>query len=287
MKLPGIVFAVLVFSMPMAGQAEYKTLNELAKAYSVDQCRSCHAKVHGDWSTSYHSQSVVHSLGGIRNFIVVGLGQEWKKPVNKEHLMRCMDCHAPMLKDASESLIKEVSGLIVAAVDDKDEAKKAAAKKELAKLNVNCIICHNTKIVLEKNLLGAPAAGVYYGPAGKPSPAHKTEKSPAISGALFCGQCHGILTPPDGDFIMCNTLYPSYQDAYRGNGGTQTCQDCHMKAANRGHTFPGAYQVEMVREGIGLDAQVMGFKLTPGKWVPAVVVNVGLVNNAGHRIPDG
>jgi mono/diheme cytochrome c family protein len=287
MKAVQLLVAALIVALPFAVQAEYKTIDDLAKAYSVDKCKTCHAKVHDDWKTSYHSQSIVHSLGGMRNFIVVGLGQEWKKPVNKENLMRCMDCHAPMLREASESLARQVADMIVAAVDEKDEGKKAAAKKELAKLNVNCIVCHNSKISIAKNLVGTPKPGVYYGPTGKASPAHGTEKTPVISTALFCGQCHGIYTPPDGDFIGCNTLYGSYQDGFRGNGGTETCQDCHMKAGNKGHRFPGAYNVEMVREGIAVDVQAAGVKLTPGKWVPTVVVNVGLINNAGHRIPDG
>lgn len=287
MKAVQLLVASLIVALPFAVQAEYKTIDDLAKAYSVEKCKTCHAKVHDDWKTSYHSQSIVHSLGGMRNFIVVGLGQEWKKPVSKENIMRCMDCHAPMLREASESLAKQVADMIVAAVDEKDEGKKAAAKKELAKLNVNCIVCHNSKISIAKNLFGAPKPGVYYGPTGKASPAHGTEKTPVISTALFCGQCHGIYTPPDGDFIGCNTLYGSYQDGFRGNGGTETCQDCHMKAGNKGHRFPGAYDVEMVKEGIAVDVQAAGVKLTPGKWVPTAVVNVGLINNAGHRIPDG
>lgn len=287
MKAVQLLVAALIVALPYAAQAEYKTIDDLAKAYSVDKCKTCHAKVHDDWKTSYHSQSIVHSLGGMRNFIIVGLGQEWKKPVSKENLMRCMDCHAPMLREASESLAKQVADMIVAAVDEKDEGKKAAAKKELAKLNVNCIICHNSKISIAKNLVGTPKPGVYYGPTGKASPAHGTEKTPVISTALFCGQCHGIYTPPDNDFIGCNTLYGSYQDGFRGNGGTETCQDCHMKAGNKGHKFPGAYNLEMVKEGIAVDVQAAGVKLTPGKWVPTAVVNVGLINNAGHRIPDG
>ncbi len=287
MKAVELLVASLIVALPFAVQAEYKTIDDLAKAYSVEKCKTCHAKVHDEWKTSYHSQSIVHSLGGMRNFIVVGLGQEWKKPVSKENIMRCMDCHAPMLREASESLAKQVADMIVAAVDEKDEGKKAAAKKELAKLNVNCIVCHNSKISVAKNLFGAPKPGVYYGPTGKASPAHGTEKTPVISTALFCGQCHGIYTPPDGDFIGCNTLYGSYQDGFRGNGGTETCQDCHMKAGNKGHRFPGAYDVEMVKEGIAVDVQAAGVKLTPGKWVPTAVVNVGLINNAGHRIPDG
>ncbi|HXX57954.1 MAG TPA: multiheme c-type cytochrome ExtKL [Thermodesulfovibrionales bacterium] len=275
-----VVFPLIVF-------AEYNTIDDLAKAYSDESCKECHAKIYEEWKSSYHAQSVNHSAGGIRNFILVGLGKEWEKPVSKENLMRCMDCHAPYLKDASEPLIKEIAELIVASVDEKDEGKKAAAKEELAKLNVNCVICHNTKVSIEKNLKGGPKPGVFYGPSGKSTSAHGTEKSPVLSSAIFCGQCHGMYTPPDGDVIGCNTLYGSYQDTYKGNGGAETCQDCHMKKANRGHTFPGAYQLEIVKEGIGLDVQAAGIKLHPGKWIPTAVVNIGLINQAGHRIPDG
>jgi hypothetical protein len=287
MKWTGLVFVFLVIALPLSAPAEYKTIDDLAKAYNEASCKECHAKVHADWKSSYHSQSIVHSLGGIRNFLVVGLGQEWKQPVSKSHLMRCMGCHAPMLKDATEDLAKQVAGLIVTAVDDKDEGKKAAAKAELSKLNVNCVICHNTMVSIEKNLTGGPKPGVYYSPAGKPSPSHKTEKSPVLSSALFCGQCHGIYTPPDGDTIGCNTLYGSYQDAYRATGGSETCQDCHMKAKDRGHKFPGAYETDIVKDGIGLDFQAAAIRLHPGKWIPTAIVNVGLINKAGHRIPDG
>lgn len=282
-----IITIIILLLLPVFADAEYKTIDELAKAYSDETCKSCHSKIHEEWEKSYHSQSVVHSLGGLKNFIAIGLAKEWNKPVTKENLMRCMDCHAPQLKDASESLIKEVANLIVAAVDEKDETKKTEARNQLAKLNVNCVVCHNMKISIEKNLKGEPQKGVYYGPSGKPSPAHKTEKSSVITSALFCGQCHGIYTPPDGDTIGCNTLYGSYQDAYRGQGGSETCQDCHMKKANRGHTFPGAYQEDIVREGIGLDVQISKVKLHPGKWIPTAIVNVAIKNNAGHRIPDG
>lgn len=172
---------ILIFvALPLAASAEYKSIDELAKAYSDETCKQCHSKIYDEWKSSYHSQSIVHSLPGLRGFIVNGLGKEWNKPVNREHLMRCMNCHAPQLKDASESLIKQISELIVAAVDEKDEAKKESAKKELAKLNVNCVTCHNIKAVVEKNLRGAAQKDVYYSPNGKQSPAHKTEKSPAM-----------------------------------------------------------------------------------------------------------
>lgn len=280
-----ILLAILV--LPAAAPAEYASLDELAKAYSVDKCRGCHKGIHAEWERSYHSQSIVHSLGGIRNFITVGLSKEWNTPVSRAHLMRCMDCHAPMLKDASEAVAKQVADLIVTAAEGKDEKRKSEALKELGKLTVNCIVCHNTKAAVDKNFRGDPQPGVYYGPTGNRSPAHKTERSEAMGRALFCGQCHGVHTPPDGDIIVCNTLYGSYQEAYRGGGGAETCQDCHMKKDKRGHTFPGAYDAAMVKEGIGIDVQATGFKITPGKWVPAAAVTVSLINQAGHRIPDG
>lgn len=278
---------LLVIFQPIAASAEYRSIDEIANAYSDVTCRECHKKIHEDWRASYHSQSVVHSLGGMRNFIAVGLAKEWNKPVAKEHLMRCMDCHAPQLKDASEPLIKEIAGLIVSAVDEKDEGRKTAAKKELSKLNVTCVVCHNMKASIEKNLKGAPKQGVFYGPSGSPSPAHGTEKTPVMSSAIFCGQCHGMYSPPDGDIVGCNTLYGSYQDAYKARGGAETCQECHMKKKERGHRFPGAYDPEIVREGIILDVQAAGIRLYPGKWIPAAIVSVGIINNAGHRIPDG
>jgi hypothetical protein len=280
--------AVMVIVLPLASRADqYKTIDDLAKAYSAERCKVCHVKTHEEWTSSFHAQSIVHSLGGMRNFFVVGLGQEWKQPVSKAHVMRCMACHAPMLKDATEDLAKKVAQLVVTAVDDKDEKNKTAAKAELAKLNVNCIICHNTMVSIEKNLTGMPKPNVMYSPNGRMTPDHKTERSATMNTPLFCGQCHTLFTPPDGDTFACNTLYGSYQDAYRAQGGSETCQDCHMRAKGRGHRFPGAYETEMVKDGIGLDFQAESIKLHPGKWIPTAVVNIGLVNKAGHRIPDG
>lgn len=219
----------------------------------------------------------------MRNFIVHEVEKGWNAEVNKEHVMRCMDCYDPQLKDASDSLVREVAKLIRKTVDEND----LSAKKKLSRLNVNCVICHNTKVYIENNLRGEPIPGVYYGPTGKTTDTHGTEKSSVVTSALFCGQCHGMYTPPDGDTVVCNTLYGSYQDAYRSHGGTETCQDCHMRAKNRGHTFPGAYEEDIVRDALDLDAQVVGLKLHPGKWVPTIIANVRLTNNAGHRIPDG
>ena len=55
------------------------------------------------------------------------------------------------------------------------------------------------------------------------------KKSPLLKDPLFCGQCHGL--GPNLEFetpVQCATLYGSYLHAYLPNGGSRTCQDCHM-----------------------------------------------------------
>ena len=139
-----LILMVILAAFPLSASAEYSNLDDLAKAYSDTSCMPCHEKVHEEWKASFHAQSVVHSLGGLRNFLVHGVKEAWKQQANREHLIRCMDCHAPQLKEASESLAAVVVDLILTAVDDKDESKKAEAVKKLSGLNVSCIICHNT-----------------------------------------------------------------------------------------------------------------------------------------------
>jgi hypothetical protein len=216
-----------------------------------------------------------------------GLARDWKRPVSKRELMRCMVCHAPQLDEASESLAREVAQLALTATDDRDAAAKAAARKSLDRLGVDCVVCHNTRVGVERNLKGAPQPGVYYGPTGTPTPAHGTARSTAITSSAFCGQCHGVYTAPDRETVFCTSLYESYQDRYRADGGLKSCQECHMRAKNRGHRIPGGHDPAMVGDGIAFDADVAGFRQYPGRWVPTAVVSASLTNRAGHRIPDG
>lgn len=281
------VITILLLALPLAARGEYRSLAELAGAYSDQSCKGCHQQVHGEWGASRHSRSVVDSLGITRDFIVTGLGGQWRSPVSKEHLMRCMECHAPQLEEGSEELAREVAGLIVAAVDGKEEKAREAARLQLAGLSVTCIVCHNSRAVLEGHLKGPPEKGVYYGPTGKASPAHGTGKSAAITSPLFCGQCHRTYTPPDREIIFCSSLYESYQDAYRSGGGTRTCQECHMHDKGRGHRMPGAWDQELLREGIVVASTARGIRVQPGKWLPAALVEVNLTGRAGHRTPDG
>jgi hypothetical protein len=280
-----LLFIVSLLAAPMEARAEYDTIDEIAAAYAVEACEECHDKIHGEWLASAHAHSVANSAGILRTFIEER--QADGKEVDRSQLMRCMACHAPQLENGSEVLAREVVRLVLADAGGTNEAEKEGAKRELDRLNINCIICHNTMAVLEKDLHGEPEKGVFYGPGGKESPAHGTARSTAFGSYLFCGRCHRVHTPPDGEIIFCSSLYESYQDAYRGQGGAETCQDCHMRRGGRGHRMPGGSDADLLREGLDLAVEASGVKLQPGKWVPTVFVNVRLTNRAGHRTPDG
>ena len=77
MKSLRFLLILIFIALPLVASAEYKSINELAKAYSDETCKQCHSKIYDEWKSSYHSQSIVHSLPGLRAFIVNGLGKEW------------------------------------------------------------------------------------------------------------------------------------------------------------------------------------------------------------------
>jgi hypothetical protein len=59
-----------------------------------------------------------------------------------------------------------------------------------------------------------------------------------------------------------------------------------MKA--RGHAIPGAHNEALVKEGLTLSMQAVGYRRLKGtKHLPQAVVTVDVGNQAGHRIPDG
>lgn len=286
------VFLALLIVPRVAFSEEYNTIEELANAFNDDKCGACHEKIFEQWLSTPHANSVNLSLGGMRNFLVLGVKDWWGRKITKEEVMKCLDCHAPSMKFASEALAVEVADMIVTAIETEDEEKRESVRKELTRLNIGCLSCHNIKATtIAPGRLGETEKGAVYGLEGKPSPAHKTIKSAELGTALYCMQCHGNYTAPNGEVIKCNTLSGSYQDGYVARGGSKTCQDCHMRAENRGHGMLGGRDLELVKEGIGFTVEVSQYLHLPGKgeklWTPSALVSVELENRAGHRIPDG
>lgn len=292
-----LIFLISVAFIPQYAIAEpAATIDELVAPYNVEGCADCHEEIHDQWKDSWHGKAIIDSrvLRTWRTFVKRGLDDN---PQAERKNLRdvCIGCHAPFAVGASDELATEIAGLVVTAVDDPDKNKRADATKELAKLNINCLVCHNLKAVEG----GGAKAGALYGPRGEQDPeeaAHEeyeTIKSDYISTSEFCAQCHHGC-PPDMKSDVCPTLYTSYKEKYLARGGTETCQGCHMKQPDpdelKSHAFPGIYEVEQVQEGIELTV-----KASPTQYVyhlknvvvPAIVLNVQVLNKAGHGIPHG
>lgn len=286
-----LVTIFLLAGVHNATAKEADTIDELVAMFDDSKCAECHEDIYKEWQQSWHAKAVNSSLKGMRNFIAVGVAKEWETELTKDQVLKCLDCHAPAVNYASEKLAVEIGGLIVKAFEDKDEN----AKKELAKLNVGCLSCHNIKATsVARGLRGAPEKGVVYGPNGEDGDDfHTSIETPDLSRSVFCMQCHGVYKAPDGETIQCNTLSGSYQNSYISMGGSKTCQECHMK---KGHLFPGGHDLDTVKEGLGFDVQFAQYQHLPGKikdvkdakkWVPSVVVTAFVENKTGHRVPDG
>ena len=265
--------------------------DEFVETFSSKKCMECHEDIYQEWERSFHARSMVDSIKGIANFFVVGVPKEWQKKLNKKEILKCLDCHLPQIRYATERLALEIAGLMIEAkkakeAKDQVHFKKVAAK--LSKLNITCYACHN--IVVHRaapGWFGEPDPQVIYTANEDVEAEHPTEYTPTLKSAAFCAWCHGVYIASDGESSMCNTLSQSYYHAYISLGGRKTCQECHMYAKNRGHRFPGGHDLEIVKEGIGLQAEIKGFRYGVGKWIPAVNVEAFLTNRAGHRIPDG
>jgi hypothetical protein len=292
------VILLFPFSVPFISNADGKLANsidELLEMFDESSCMECHEQVHDEWKDSWHAQAVVSSLKGMHNFIEIGLAKEWETPLTKGQLLKCLDCHAPIVNYASEELAVEIGEMIVTAHKEKGNDKGEKAKKELAKLSVSCLSCHNMKATeVARGFNGPPEPGMIYGPSySDAGDAHETTETVDMKRSSFCMQCHGIYKAADGETIQCNTLSGSYQDTYIALGGSKTCQECHMK---KGHLFPGGHDLDTVKEGLGFDVQINPYRHLPGlikgvkdpkKWVPSAVVNVFIENKTGHRVPDG
>ena len=286
--------ASLIFCISPAVSQEANTIDELVAMFDDSKCAECHEEIYKQWQDSWHSKAIVSSLGGMRNFIAIGLAKEWNAPLTKVEVLKCLDCHAPAVNFASEKLAVQIGEMIVTAKDKAGTPEGDKAKKELGRLNVGCLSCHNIKATsVAIGLRKAPEKGKVYGPNGQDSDGHESVETVDLSRSVFCMQCHGIYKAPDGEMIQCNTLSGSYQNMYISAGGSRTCQECHMK---KGHLFPGGHDLETVKEGLGFDVNITPYRHLPGqiagvkdskKWVPSAVVTAFIENKTGHRVPDG
>jgi len=281
--------AMLISAVPVSAVEKAKTIDELAQMYDVSSCRQCHPKIYEEWEKSIHSHSLIgtgSTAGALKGFVgalkttFTKSGVKETKDVKVEHFMECFKCHLPQIKDASD----EVAQQIAKALEDGDKAT-------LAKVNINCLVCHNVKAIVHKWQDGEPEKGVIYGTKDG-THADKIyatlKKSVILKEAVMCGQCHGL--GPNFEFpqpSQCATLYGSYTHAYVPSGGVDTCQKCHMEDSGKGHTMPAYRDPDMLKMAMSVEVTTQGYKAYPENLTPLAVVTVKTANKAGHRIPDG
>ena len=292
MKIATLVLAVAFLAMPLAASAEKaKTIDELAKMYDSSSCKACHAEIYAQWEKSHHARPLMGVKDGLMMTPLAKKGatafspDDPKKATVKNY--PCFKCHLPQaLTSAEDSVAVEYT-----------EALLAGDKAKVAKLQITCITCHSDKAILHKRELGEPKKGVLYSTkavASHPDGTYKSvEKSAIMKDSVYCGQCHGLGPNFDSDQVFqCANLYGSYLHNYVSGGGTESCQDCHMKKGD--HLIAPNWNdqkgsEELLAKAISLDVHTLGYEWLKkaGTLVPKIVVGTKITTTAGHRIPDG
>jgi Cytochrome c554 and c-prime len=295
--LPLMAFAAI----PETGK-KAKTIDELAAKYDSSSCKECHADIYADWEKSLHSRSMVgphesaRTLATVRTAITNGM-MEWpysgvKKPedVKIKHLMICATCHLPQLVEAEDSVAQEFVQNMYKYLDGGREDLKAEEK--LTKININCLICHNRNAIIHKWADGFPQGDAVYGTKSGSHAAPGFPKllmAPEMKESTLCGQCHGLgpqffLDEP----TQCGTLYGYYLWNYIAEGGTERCQECHMKKSGLGHNIQSYRSEAMRKMAIDFNTDAYAYIWRDGTILtPLAHLEVKITNKAGHAFPDG
>ncbi len=279
-----LLFVLLFNSGIVRGESptQASTLDELIAMFDSSSCKECHEKTYRQWEKSHHARPLM----GIDDEMlltqylkrVAKLGKPPEQAIKRD--FPCFKCHFPQIKYGTDAVAGQIA-----------EAMLKDDKATIRKLNIGCVVCHNEKAVVH----GRPEKNVVYG--NKDEPDHEgppIKRSPLLKSSLLCGQCHGlgpVLDNPDIP-VQCATLYGSYLHAYIPSGGTQTCQDCHMKSGDH-HIPPDFNQKEelsaRLQDSLPMEVQTLAYTFHPDEkaYFPMVVVKTKITSKAGHRIPDG
>ena len=267
-------------SLTAMAPPQVSTLNELITRFDGSSCKECHEQIYTQWEKSHHARPLMGLDDQIFMTGYLKRGPLAVKPGEKATRKNfpCFKCHLPQIEYATDAVAAEIAEAIL-----KDD------KATLRKLNISCLVCHNEKAVVH----GRPEPNVLYG--NKDVPDHQgqiVKKSPLLKDSLMCGQCHGL--GPNLEFetpVQCATLYGSYLHAYIPSGGTETCQECHMK---EGHLMPPDFNrrdefSERLRTSLPMEVHTLAYSFQPKEEDvrPLAVVKTKITSKAGHRIPDG
>ncbi len=257
------------------------TLKELVSMFDSSSCKECHKEIYEQWERSHHARPLM----GMDDWIfMTSYLKKGPLAIKEGHRATkanfpCFKCHFPQISMATDETAAEIADAVL-----KND------KETIRKLQITCLVCHNSKAVVH----GKPEKGIVYGTKDLPDhPGHPVKKSPLLKDPLLCGQCHGL--GPNLEFetpVQCATLYGSYLHGYLPSGGTRTCQECHMK--NGDHYMPPDFNRRdelsaRLRDSLPMEVEALAYTYQPveQQFQPMVVVKTKIVSKAGHRIPDG
>jgi hypothetical protein len=287
-------------------QPKAKTIKELVARYDSSGCIECHEEIHDQWANSLHSHSILGTPRtaptiitaidiGLKNFPYSGVKED--KDITVENLRMCTKCHLPQLDDATDDVAREIVTTIRAwqkAGKDENDDQKEKLEETIASLNINCRVCHNRQAIIHKWADGYAQPDTVYGSQDgehEDEKFPKMAKAPALGESIFCGQCHGLGPNFELDHpSQCATAYGSYLFAYTAEGGSDTCQDCHMKKSGLGHDMEAYRSEAMIKMAVDVEVNSRSLFWRKNKAegvIPMGIINVELKNKAGHTIPDG
>ncbi len=283
-----------------------RTMAELAARYDSSSCRECHEEIYEQWENSLHARSL-YGTGRTAPTIITSIEKGLKrwpysgvkdpKDIKVKHLMICAKCHLPQLDEATDDVAREIVETLYTwkrAIQEGNDDLADEMEEKLNSLNIGCLVCHQKKAIIHPWVDGPVDRKAVYGSKSYEHDFEKfpmVKKAPALGESIFCGQCHGLgpnfeLEHPS----QCATLYGSYLYAYIPEGGHEKCQDCHMKKSGLGHDMQAYRDENMIKMALQVDVDAMSYFWRKNKEegiIPLAVVNVEILNKAGHVIPDG
>jgi hypothetical protein len=264
-----------------------------AKYHDSSKCKSCHASIVKEWSTSYHARSHYKSDEYLRKTMDY-YARKTHNPINAVKVL-CAACHNPRVAVTSTDINYKIDVLMGL---DKNSKVNKAVNDEMLSEGVNCLVCHNVDAINDH--LPPEKRGVHrikWNPVGimsgpledAKSPYHKTQyrdffgKDPKE----LCLVCHA------NDRSIENLVFANTKQEYKDT--KKQCADCHMSPKKEGiasnlpidhgkpkrrmvreHGFVGAHTTWLWEDALTLEAVKKG---------NGFVVKID--NPNPHNIPTG
>jgi hypothetical protein len=226
-KIKSILLILLVFYFPQS--CSQKNQHGFSKGLtpiiltgnqeSSKDCGACHEGIYEEWSNTRHRVAFTNKL--------------YKESHEKEPLIWCVNCHAPIMKSNGDP--EKIQDRLF--VED----------------GVSCIVCHKRgDKILTARIPSKPKE-------------HEYIEVKEMRRSEFCENCHQFNFPvgtgnvPHKNFKFSNqpmqNTFTEWQMSYFY--GKETCQDCHMetKTNYKTHNFPGGHNRDYLAKTFSLSLE--------------------------------